>query len=291
MGKLSLRATGTGTVLVTLSAIGWSSAGLFTRLVTADSWAIVGWRGAFGSLAVLIYLAWKERGRTASAVLSVGWAGMLAATISTLASVVYIAALLFTSVANVVVVYATMPFVTAGLAWLLIRERPNPTTLLATGVALIGVCVMVGGGGAHGTLGGIVLAFAMTLAMSLLTVISRRARRISMIPATFISAVQLAIVGALATPLLSVSTHDIVVLAVFGLVQAAALACYLEGTRHLTASRSALLSALDVPLAPLWVLLVVGEIPAPATLLGGAIVLAAVLWDIARSEPHPAVSA
>jgi hypothetical protein len=85
---------------------------------------------------------------------------------------------------------------------------------------------MVGGGGARGTIEGIILALAMTVGMGLLTVISRRVRAVSLLPLTCVSGVQLAIVGALATPLLALSVHDIVILAAFGVMQAVAFACY-----------------------------------------------------------------
>ncbi|MBV8567689.1 MAG: DMT family transporter [Methylobacteriaceae bacterium] len=269
-----------GTVLVALAAVGWSMAGLFTRLVAGDSWAILGWRGLSSALAILAYLLWRERGDLRRPFASMGWLGVVAATVSTLASVAYIPALLFTIVANVAVIYATLPFVTAALGWALLREAPAATTLIRAAAAVVGVAIMVGFGGAGGGLAGIGLAGLMTLGMSLLTIISRAARGISMIPATGISAVQLAVIGAAATRLLDLSVHDILVLGVFGIVQAAALACYVEGAGRLTAARAALVSTLDVPLAPLWVLLFVGEIPAAATLIGGTIVLAAVLADI-----------
>jgi drug/metabolite transporter (DMT)-like permease len=136
MAKLGFQAR--GITLVTLSAVGWSTAGLFTRLVTADNWAIIGWRGVFSGLMIAMFLIWKERRDALQSFASLGFAGWLVATISTLASVAYIAALVSTSVANVVVIYATVPFVTAGLAWLLMRERPARVTLLSAAVALIG---------------------------------------------------------------------------------------------------------------------------------------------------------
>jgi drug/metabolite transporter (DMT)-like permease len=281
MAKTASQAS--GILLVTLSALGWSSAGLFTRLVTADSWSIIGWRGVFSGLAILIFLICKDRGGVLRSFMLLGWPGWLVATISTLASIAYVDALESTSVANVVVIYATAPFVTAALAWAFVRERPAPSTLLAAGMAWVGVFIMVGGGGARGTIAGVVLAFAMTVGMGILTVITRWARGISMIPATCVSAVQLAVIGALAAPLLALSMHDFVVLAAFGTVQATAVACYVEGARLLASARTALLSALDVPLAPVWVLLVVGEVPALASILGGVIVLAAVFWDVLQS--------
>ena len=52
------------------------------------------------------------------------------------------------------------------------------------------------------------------------------------------------------------------------------------GSRLISAPRAALLSDLELPLAPLWVWLAFGEVPASATMLGGGIVCAAVLLDL-----------
>jgi drug/metabolite transporter (DMT)-like permease len=273
----------TGLILVTLAALGWSLAGLFTRLVTADAWAIVGWRGVFSGIVVAAWVAWREPAGLVRSYLRMGAAGWAVTTISTLGTITYVAALRATSVADVMVIYATGPFVAAATAWLLIREVPPRSTLIAATVALAGVAVMVGGGGFGAGLLGDLLAFGMTLAMALLTVISRRHRTISMIPATGVSAIQLAVIGFVMTAPLAVPAEEIAILAVFGVTQAVSFALYLEGARRLATAESALICAIDVPLGPFWVWLFVSEIPTLATVVGGAVVLAAVLGDIVRA--------
>lgn len=272
-----------GIVLVTLSTLGWSLAGLFTRIVTADEWAIVGWRGVFSGVYIALWLAWREPGGMVRACLGIGTAGWVLAAISTIGTITYVAALRATSVADVMVIYATAPFISAAAAWLLIREAPARSTLVAATVALAGVAIMVGDSGFGTALAGDLLAFAMTVSMALMTVISRRYRNISMIPATGISAIQLAIIGFVMTDLLSVPSGEIAILAVFGLTQAASFALYIEGARRLAPAESSLIGALDVPLGPLWVWLIVSEIPPVATVIGGAVVLAAVMGDIGRA--------
>jgi drug/metabolite transporter (DMT)-like permease len=271
-----------GIVLVTLSAVAWSTAGIFTRLVSANTWAIIGWRGIFSAFLVMMFVVVRERGRTVKSFSELGPAGWAVASLSALSSIFYIAALLWTTVANVMVIYATTPFIAAAVAWAAIGERPALTTLVASGIALVGVSIMVGGAGA-GNVVGLGLATAMAVGMAIMTVMSRNTRSISMIPATCLGAVQLGFVGAVMTPLPDVSSHDIAVLAAFSLFSAFAFGAYLEGSRHLASSRSALISALDVPLGPLWVALFIGEIPSAAAIVGGIVVLIAVAYDVVRT--------
>jgi drug/metabolite transporter (DMT)-like permease len=281
-----------GILLVTLSALGWSLAGLFTRLVTADAWAIAGWRGIVSAILVTAWVAWREPDGV-RAYLRLGWTGWTVAALSTIGSIAYVASLRETTVADVMVIYATCPFVSAAAAWLLIREAPTRSTLIAAVAALAGVAIMVGGGGFGGALVGDLLAFVMTVAMALFTVMCRQHREISMIPATGLSALQLAILGICVTTPFALPAEEIAILAVFGVTQATSFALYLEGARRLAPAQSALIAAIDVPLGPFWVWLIVSEIPPLATVIGGAVVLAAVLGDIVRSmvreRRHPRV--
>ncbi|CCH78992.1 conserved membrane hypothetical protein [Nostocoides japonicum T1-X7] len=221
-------------------------------------------------------------GRRLLAGIRVGWGGLLLATLSTTATALYIPALQSTSVANVVVVYATAPFLTTGLAWLVLRERPARRTLAAATGAVVGVAMTAAGGiggGSAQAARGLALAAGMTLALAGVAVCGRRFRTISQVPATAVSALQLAVLGLLLAPDRWLDTRSLAILAVFGTVQALSLACYVEGARLLPASRAAVLSTADVPLAPLWVWAAFGEVPAGASVAGGLVVLAAVLWD------------
>lgn len=270
-----------GLVLVTLSALAWSTAGLFTRMVALDVPTMLVWRGIFGALglgAAILVLPRAEGGWRA-----LGRAGWAYAAISALGMIAFILALRLTSVAHVSVIYATVPFLAAGLGWAVLGVRPGRGAMVTGLVALGGVGVMMGLGG-DGGWGGDGLALLMTLAMAAMMVLARRFPAIPALKAALLSAL---ISAALAWPLGSpfgVSGPDLAVLAAFGLVNSAAgLLLFTLGARYLPPIETALLGALDAPLAPVWVWLVFGERPAGATLLGGGIVFVAVVAHVLRN--------
>ena len=103
-----------------------------------------------------------------------GWAGWSAATVSSAATICFIAAFKNTAVANVAIIYATAPFAAAAIAWVWMRETPGLATLAAAGLCLAGVTVMVGGSAGSPDLIGDLLALGMTALMALMMVIMRR---------------------------------------------------------------------------------------------------------------------
>ena len=105
-----------GWILVSLSAVAWSTAGFFTRLIDEDVWTMLFWRGVFGGLAFLVMTAVHHRGKVVAAYAGLGGAGLLLAVVSGLGMIAFIGSLMLTTVADVFVIYATVPFVTAGIA-------------------------------------------------------------------------------------------------------------------------------------------------------------------------------
>ena len=277
---------GLGIVLIVVSAVAFSTAGLFTRLIAVDTWTVLFWRGLFGGLFIAGYIAWQHRSRALAAVRAIGWIGLLAAGCSTAATICFIHALRLTSVADVMVIGATAPFVTAALAWLWTGERESPVTLAASAVALAGVALMFDSTMSATHLLGNLLAFAMTVLMSIMMVIIRRRRETPMLPAASLSAFLCALaVLPLASPG-AVTATDFAWLVLFGTTQfGLGLLLLTMGTRLISATRSALIGALDTPLAPVWVWLAFGEVPLLMTCVGGAIVMAAVIGDMLLKRP------
>ena len=104
-----------GVLLIVLSMIAFSSAGFFTRLIPLDVWTMLFWRGLFAGLMILCIIVVQERRRTSAAIRAVGRPGLVVALCSTTATVLYLNAFRRTSVADVAVIFAAAPFVTAGL--------------------------------------------------------------------------------------------------------------------------------------------------------------------------------
>jgi drug/metabolite transporter (DMT)-like permease len=283
-----------GVALVAGSAVAWSTAGLFTRLLPFDSWTILFWRGLFGCAFTTLYLiasrpgAWRELGR-------IGRPGWVVACLSTVGMVAFIPALQLTTVANVAIINATGPFVAATLAWLWLGETAPPRTLLASLASLCGVAIIVSGTRASMDLVGIGLACAMRLALSSMTVTIRRHKDTPMVAAAALSNILGTIVSVpFAGALLDLSAADIGLFALFGLFQITlGLTLFVIGSRLLPPTQASLISALQAPLSPLWVWLAFHEVPAPRTLIGGAVVLAAVAADIlaeARAQRRSAAA-
>jgi len=197
----------------------------------------------------------------------------------------FVYALQNTSIANVTVIYATLPFLTAIFAWLWFRERVHRRTLIGSLIAGAGVAITVGGTiaiGSGGYLPGDLSALGFTTAFALMTVLMRRHREAPMLESVAISGFLMALVAACIRDPFTISFSEIGWLALFGIVtQGGGLGLYTMGARRLPAAQAALLSASEVPMAPLWVWIFFSEVPARETFIGGGLVLAAVLWNIA----------
>ncbi len=216
---------------------------------------------------------------------ALGRAGWLLAAVSGAGKVCFIAALNATTVAHVAIIYATAPFVAAGLGWVALREAPSFSAVMASLAALFGVAVMAGSGESGASLGGDLMAFGMTGAMAAMMVIGRARPHIPTLPAACLSAVLSALVCLPFAASTMPSHLEWVELAMFGITNSAlGIMQFMLGSRHLPPVEIALIGALDAPLAPVWVWLAFNEVPGERTLVGGVVVMAAVVAHIAASQ-------
>jgi drug/metabolite transporter (DMT)-like permease len=265
-----------GLALVALAAIAWSSGGVFVRVIGADLMTMLFWRGLFSGASVLTLFVALEGRRGLAILTELRWPAYVVMVASTTAMVSGIGSLRFTTVAEALIIYATVPFVTAGLAWAAIGERPSARTIVAALVALIGVGVMLGGSSWDGSLFGKMLASGMTFGMATMTVIMRRFPGVPMLPSMGGSAWLCSLVSFWFAQPLAIGATDLWLCAMFGILQnGAGLALYAFGSKRVPASEATLVAALEVPLTPFWVWLLIGETPSGHTLAGGLIVLAA----------------
>lgn len=276
----SSRSYRTGLLLVTTSAIVWSTTGLFTRLITLDQWTVLAWRGLYGALGILAVMLCMSGGKSLREFQNMGWPGWAFAAVSGLGMLCFINAFSYTTVAHVSIIYATVPFVAAALGWLSIREKPSRSASVSSLFALIGVGIMVGIGGEGGWFGDL-LALCMTICLATMMTLVRRYPNVPVMPAACLSALLSGLVSIPLANLAIPDTQNMMYLIVFGLVNSAlGLSLFTLGSRLLPSVETALISALDAPLAPVWVWLFFYEIPSGPTLLGGTVVFVAVLMHI-----------
>jgi drug/metabolite transporter (DMT)-like permease len=287
-----------GQIYVALAAVAWSTAGVLQRQLTLDTSTQVFGRAAFAGGALLGYVAIVERGQVLRGFKSVGGAGIAVALCVAIASGCFIGALNHASVARVLFILAVAPVLAALLAWATLGEPISRRTALAMVLALSGVAVMLGAPG-EASLTGDGLAFVAALAFSVMIVITRWRHEVSMAPATCLSQ---AILVAAFLPFASpgeISGDDLAWLAALGIGQIGlGFALLTVGARLIPAAQVGLITLLEVVLGPVWVWLALDERPGTLTLVGGTIVVAAIVLQTretpssdpdeepARTAPH-----
>ncbi|HEY7620123.1 MAG TPA: DMT family transporter [Solirubrobacteraceae bacterium] len=283
-----------GQIYVALAAVAWSTAGVLQRQLTVDAPTQVFGRAAFAGSALLAYVAIVERGHVVRAFRSVGGAGIAVALCVAIASGSFISALNHASVARVLFILAVAPVLAALLARATLGEPISRHTALAMLLALCGVAVMLGAPG-DASLAGDGLAFMAALAFSAMIVITRWRHEVSMAPATCLSQAILVVAFLPFASPGEISGDDVAWLAALGIGQIGlGFALLTVGARLIPAAQVGLITLLEVVLGPVWVWLALDERPDTPTLVGGVIVIAAIVLqtreapsqDAAMNAPH-----
>lgn len=273
-------------LLMIIAPLLWSIAGVLTRhLDAARGFEITFWRSLFSGIFVAVALLVQfGAGRAVATVRAVGGLGILSGMMWCVMFVCFMIALTKTTVANTLIVMSVSPLLTAFLAWMILKQRIAQRTWIAIAAAFVGILWMfVSGmsavGGQH--LAGMLIAGAVPVAAAVnLIAIKRAGHGVDLIPAVLLGSVFSAVLMLPFAWPMQASWHDIGILATLGFFQLG-LPCMLmvRAAKHLTAPEVSLLALLEVLLGPLWAWLGAGEVPASETLVGGAVVLGALVFN------------
>jgi drug/metabolite transporter (DMT)-like permease len=277
--SLDLAAQRRGRAYVALAALAWSTAGVLQRALTLDTPTQLAGRAVFAVLGLLVFVAVAERGDLGRGFRAIGRDGLGIAVLMAVSSASFITALNHTTVANVLFLQALAPLIAAALAFVVLREHVTRRTLIAMALAVVGVAVMVGGHGRPGAVGG-GLALLMSLSFAATLVLARRARHVSMAPATCLSQALVFVAFVPFAHPTTIGGQDLGLLCLLGFGQMALGLIFLTlGAQLIAAAEVALISLLEIVLGPLWVLLSRSERPGTGTIVGGVVLLGAVVYQ------------
>ncbi|ESY82271.1 DMT family transporter [Mesorhizobium opportunistum] len=273
-----------GMLLVFLSALMWSFGGTIARFITVgDSWTVIFWRSVWAAAFLLSFMAWRDgwRGMLRS-FRDMGLPGLAVGFCFAIASTSFVVALAYTTVANILLMQAGVPLLAALFAWVLFRERVTVVTWVAIAAVITGVAIMVSESldGAVSPVGD-GLALLIAFMFSIATVITRRFSSVRMTPATCLGTILAAGLAASQASTFAVSASDMGFLFAFGVVNLGiGLAFFATGARLVPAAIAALLGTFEPILGPIWVWLIHSEVPSGRTIIGGAVVVTALLVHI-----------
>ncbi|MCX7217768.1 MAG: DMT family transporter [Burkholderiales bacterium] len=271
--------------LMIIAATLWSMAGVLTRhLEAARDFEVTFWRSLFAAIYVAGAMLWQHKAQALPRLLAVGRFGMISGAMWAIMFSCFMIALTMTTVANTLIVMSISPLLTALFARIFLHQQIAARTWLAICVATAGIFWMFIDGfsqlDARG-LAGMMIAMGVPLAAAVNVISMKKGgHAVDLIPAVLIGGVLSALVMLpMAMPLLA-SGHDLLILALLGFFQLG-FPCMLmvRAARSLSAPELSLLALLEVLLGPIWAWLGAAEVPAQSTLIGGAVVLSALIFN------------
>lgn len=262
-----------GPFLICVAALSWSTAGLFTRLVTTDIPTTLLWRSIIGGICVLlIYYAMDKKASFRDLfVFSLG--EFCVACLSAAGMMCFISAFFFTTIANVSFVYGTMPLITYALSLIFLREKILIFPVSCCLISTLGMIIMTFGNAALNDDLGIALALGMTFFMAAMTVATKVFPKANTTKATYLSAFISALAVCPFATYTLLLTSDYIWLGLYGFVNVGlGFGIYLMGVTRVSALSAALIGLIEIPLAPIWAWLLFNEYIGGLVLLGGSII-------------------
>lgn len=223
-------------------------------------------------------------------------AAVLGTVLFTVMTIGFVIANTMTTAANAIILQYTSTFWVFALSPLLLKERSASRDFWLLGVAMVGIAIIFAGN-ARTDLAGLVVALGAGLAYGLQTIMIRRLRSADSAAVAVLLNLGSAALLLPAVALFgqfSMSPREWLLMVTMGVVQfGIPYYLYTLGLRHVRASRATLITLLEPILVPVWTYLAVAEIPPGETLLGGVIILAALLLLILgerKGSPTPSHS-
>lgn len=269
-----------GTLMVVIGVTVLSIQGLLIRQITADRWTLICCRGFFMFISLAIWLSLSWRRRAFSQCRRIGWAGLIAAVILAVSNILFVTAFTLTSIANTLVFADSAPLMVALLSWLILREKVPGWTWIAILAGLVGIGVIFHGSLTRGSWAGDLCALGAAVTFAAYLIFLRRARKINMIPSLALSGLLIAIFVLPGARPFSISAIDLgLFILIGGISLPIGLSLITLSPRYLPATEVGLIMLLEAVLGATWAWLFLAENPGPESLLGGVIVIGALVFN------------
>ena len=268
-----------GPLLIFFGALSLSFGGLIVKSFEgATLWQILFWRSLFFSLTVLTFLIITYKSKVLKSFHDSGLPGFIGGLILSIGFCGYVFAMYNTTVANTNFIISLQILFLAIFGFFFLKEKINLITLISIILAMSGVLLMVGNSLSPGELSGNLAAFTMPITFAVLIMIVRKFPSVDMIPAQFVAGVSSCLIGLSLSPTIMISPHDIFLGFLAGFFQLGFGFIFITiGARTTPSAMVGIIMLSESVLGPIWAFLFVNEIPSLYGLIGGAIILFAVL--------------
>ena len=245
---------------------------------SASIWQILFYRSIFFLWVLIAFILLTYGKKTFKKIKEAGVPGLIGGVFLSTNFVAYMYSMMETTVANVVFIISTQTVFLPIVAYIFLKEKISPRGYVAIMLAMIGVTLMIGDSLGTGSLKGNLAALTIPINFSVLVLIIRKYPKVDMIPAIFYAGILSCLYGLLLLENFAISTKDIWLAFLLGVPQLAFGFIFITiGSRTTPAVMVGLLMLMESIFAPIWVWLFFNEIPPASVLIGGIIILSAVV--------------
>ena len=268
-----------GPILIFMGALSLSFGGLLVKSFEGSTlWQILFWRSLFFSLTVLAFLIISYKRKTFQAFYESGLPGFFGGIILSFGFCGYVFAMYNTTVAYTNFIISLQILFLAVFGYFFLKEKISAITLTSIVLAISGVFLMVGNSLSPGELSGNLAAFTMPITFAVLIMIVRKFPTVDMVPAQFVAGISSCLIGFILSNKLMISPHDIFLGFLAGFFQVGFGFIFITiGARSTPSAMVGIIMLSESVLGPIWAFLFVSERPSMFGLIGGSIILFAVL--------------
>jgi len=257
----------------------------FIRAADFDAWTIAFVFGLGSAISLSTVFAFTSKESAAVAFRRAPATIAVLALFAALSQIAFTAAVNHTAVSNVVVIVASTPIFAAVMAWLFLRERTERRVQIAIAITVVGVLIVVSGSFGQPTLDGDLLAVAAILMFSFSVIIWRQRPDINRALTLALSSATMALITA---PFASIGEAPLRVFVAAGLMgmvfNPIGRISYTNAPRFAPASEVALFTPVETVAATIWAWAFFSERPSLQTVIGGVVVISAVVWGTVASR-------
>ncbi len=268
-----------GPFLVFLGACTLSFGGLIVKSFEgANLWQILFWRSVFFSIVVLFFLLLNYKKNFFNSIYKIGLPGFFGGIVLSCGYAGYVFAMYNTTVANANFIIQTQTIFLAIFGYIFLKEKISILTITSIVLAFSGIFLMLGGSLNSGQMIGNIAAFIMPISFAVLILTVRKYPNVDMIPLQLIAGIGAIILGYFFSSQIIVSSYDIFLGFIAGFFQVGLGFIFITvGAKTTPSALVGIIMLTEAILGPLWAWLFINETPPLVVLVGGSIVLFAVV--------------
>ncbi len=263
-----------GILITALGVLIMSFESLFIKLTTISPFTFSFYLGICIFISMMISLLIKQRDVIKEVTKTSFYIFILCGILIGSANIFFIWAIKTTTAANVVLILGTGALFTSFFSYLFYKEKIKINILIASFFMIIGLLIIFNDKLGAGNLKGNLLALLCTITFSLSFVLMAKYTKINRMALTAMTGVSLAVISYFVSDTISIDFYNLSVVAVMGLIITPfSRVLIFSGTKLINASEVSLLMIIETVMAPVWVWIILNEVPSSYTFIGGSIIL------------------